>query len=258
MRKELASTYPVFFRGIRGVIMKIAVCDDEKEACAELRRLIRRERPDAEVVCFCSCRQLLMSGQRFPIVFMDVRTEGASGIEAAKALRRKDEAAVLIFVTALKEYVFEAFDVSAFHYLLKPVSEDKFREVFAKAWEEADRREQKRGEQVFFRTKSRSFTVPQKDILYVESRGRKVDIHTLRECVTVYATMNGLEEQLGSPFYRCHRGYLVNLARVAEYETDKILLENGETVLLAREKYAEFDRTYLEYLKSEGKARIIL
>ena len=238
--------------------MKIAVCDGEKETCAELRRLIRRERPDAEVVCFCSGRQLLTSRQRFPIVLMDVRMEGESGIETAKALRRKDETAVLIFVTALKEYVFEAFDVSAFHYLLKPVSEDKFRKVFAKAWEEAARREQKSGEQIFFRTKSRNITVPKGDILYVESRGRKVDIHTLRECVTVYATMSGLEEQLGSGFYRCHRGYLVNLARVAEYETNRILLENGEAVLMAREKYTEFDRTYIEYLKSEGKVRIIL
>lgn len=40
---------------------------------------------------------------------------------------------VVIFITGVKEYVFEAFDVSAFHYLLKPVEEKKFSEVFERA-----------------------------------------------------------------------------------------------------------------------------
>lgn len=239
-----------------GEIMKVAVCDDEKEMCAGLERLIRKQRPDVEVVFFGSGRQLLESRQRFSIVLMDIQMEGMSGIETAKALRMKDETAVLIFVTALKEYVFEAFDVSAFHYLLKPVSEDKFRQVFEKACEEAARRERENEEQIFFRTKRKSFTIPKRDILYVESRGRQVDIHTLRECVTVYATMAGLEEQLGENFYRCHRGYLVNLARVAEYETDRILLGNGETIFMAKEKYAEFVRVYLRYLKREGTTHV--
>lgn len=242
-------------RGDTGA-MRIAICDDEKEIREGLERLIRKQRAGDEVFLFSSGRQLLESRERFHIVLMDIQTEGTSGIETAKALRMKNETAVLIFVTALKEYVFDAFDVSAFHYLLKPVSEEKFRKVFEKACEEAQRREHESGEQIFFRTKSRNFTVQKKDILYVESRGRKVDIHTLKECITVYATMNNMEERLGESFYRCHRGYLVNLARVTEYEADRILLGNGETVFLAREKYSEFVKAYMRFLKKEGTIHV--
>ncbi len=236
--------------------MKIAICDDEKEICGQLKRLVLRQRADCEVFLFDSGRQLLEARQRFHIILMDIQMEGMSGIETAKALRMKDENAVLIFVTALKEYVFDAFDVSAFHYLLKPVSEDKFRKVFESACRQAQRREEEEEEQIFFRTRMRSFTLQKRDILYVESRGRKVDIHTVRECVTVYATMNGLGVQLGENFYRCHRGYLVNLSRVAEYEPDRILLCNGETVFMAREKYAEFVRVYMRFLKKGGVVRV--
>lgn len=236
--------------------MKIAICDDEKEMCSSLKRLVLKQRPDCEVSLFDSGRQMLQSRQRFQIVLMDIQMEGMSGIETARALRMKDENAVLIFVTALKEYVFEAFDVSAFHYLLKPVSGETFRRVFDRACREAEKRGREEAEQVFFRTRNRSFTLRKQDILYVESRGRKVDIHTVRECVTVYATMNSLEEQLGEGFYRCHRGYLVNLAHVSEYEPDRILLEGGETAFMARDKYTEFVRVYMRYLKEGGIARV--
>lgn len=240
-------------RGRQGVcegkIMKIAVCDSDRAAREKLERLIRRQRADAEVFHFASGQQLLESRQRFQIILMDVRPQGTGGMETARTLRMKDETAILIFVTASKEYAFEAFDVSAFHYLLKPVSEEKFRKAFEKACEEADRRARENDEQLIFRTKSRSVAVPKKEILYVESQGRKVDIHTRRECITVYGTMTGMEAELGGEFCRCHRGYLVNLAWVAEYEPGKILLKSGETIFMAKEKYAEFDRRYGQYLK---------
>lgn len=232
--------------------MKIAVCDSERATREKLEALIRRERADAEVFLFSSGRQLLEARQRFQMILMDVRSEGSGGIETARALRMKDERVILIFVTASREYAFEAFDVSAFQYLLKPVSEEKFRQVFGDACAEAERRAREKEEQLFFRTKSRNFTVPKGEILYVESQGRKVEIHTVRERITVYGTMAGMEERLGKDFCRCHRGYLVNLARVAEYEPGRILLENGETIFMAREKYGDFHKNYSRYLQCEG------
>ncbi|MCI9162465.1 MAG: hypothetical protein HFG59_04305 [Lachnospiraceae bacterium] len=61
--------------------------------------------------------------------------EGVNGIQAARALRDKKEEALLIFITGFKEYVFEAFDVAAFHYLLKPVEEKNLRRYLPKPWQ---------------------------------------------------------------------------------------------------------------------------
>ena len=175
-----------------------------------------------------------------------------NGMEIARTLRERREDTVLIFVTALKEYVFEAFDVSAFHYLLKPLAKDKFNSVFQEALKEAEKRIRGREESLFFQTKSRSFTLLKSEILYVENCRRKVDIHTLHQTESIYATMAHMEDLLGGGFYRCHRGYLVNMAYIARYSADSIHLHNGDTIYLSKEKYNDFVAAYMDYLKQGG------
>ena len=176
--------------------------------------------------------------------------EGTDGIETAKRLRQRDEDTILIFITGIREYVFEAFDVAAFHYLLKPIEVDKFREVFRRAGRELEKRKSKRRETVFIKTRNRSFSLEKDSILYIESRGKKVEIHTTGETIEAYASMNEMEGQLGGGFFRCHRGYLVNMAYVAEYDSGSITLNNEECVYLSKEKYGEFVKAYMRYLRN--------
>jgi DNA-binding LytR/AlgR family response regulator len=77
-----------------------------------------------------------------------------------------------------------------------------------------------------------------------------VEIHTAGATVEVYASMNETEGQLEYGFFRCHRGYLVNMAYVAEYDSGSITLNNGEHVYLAKEKYGEFVKAYIRYLRN--------
>ena len=236
--------------------MRVAICDDERESCNGLSLLIKRQEPDCEVACFHTCRQFLEAAQHFDILLLDIQMEEMGGIEVARALRGRGERTVLIFVTALKEYAPEAFEVSAFHYLLKPVVPEKFCRVFESACLQVRKLESQSAGQLFFQTKARSFTVPRDEVLYVESRRRKVEIHTRKENVTVYATMKHMEEQLGEGFYRCQRGYLVNMAYVTGYGAGFVRLQNGEAVYLAREKYSEFAKVYSEYLRQSGAALV--
>ena len=230
--------------------MRVAICDDDRESCARLRSLIKKQEPDCEVACFDTGKRFLEAKGHFDILLLDIQMEEMSGIEVARILRINQEKTILIFVTALKEYAAEAFEVSAFSYLLKPVEPEKFCRVFEDACREARKMESQSGEQLFFQTKARSFLVQKKEILYVESHKRKVEIHTLRENIQIYATMKNMEGQLGNGFFRCHRGYLVNLAYVAEYGTGVIRLQNGEDIYLAREKYSEFSKAYTKYLQT--------
>ena len=117
--------------------MKVAVCDEDRESLARLRRMVKEQEPDCEVVCFDSGRKFLEAGQHFDILLLEIQMAEISGLEVARALRAGRESTVLIFVTALKEYAPEAFEVSAFRYLLKPLSPEKFRRAFRDACREA-------------------------------------------------------------------------------------------------------------------------
>lgn len=230
--------------------MNIAICDDEEAIREQIKELVIKEKPGVCTELYETGDGLLAAGKQFDMVFLDIQMEGTDGIGTARKLRERDEDTILVFITGIREYVFEAFDVAAFHYLLKPVEEDKFREVFRRAERELDKRRKQQRETVFIKTRSRSFTLDADSILYVESRGKKVEVHAKGETIEAYASMNEMEGQLGESFYRCHRGYLVNMAYVAEYDSEGITLNNGECVYLAKEKYGEFVKAYMRYLRN--------
>ena len=108
------------------------------------------------------------------------------------------EDTVLVFITGIRDYVFDAFDLYAFQYLLKPIDEDKFAEVLERAVREAA----KKKERCVLFIKSRNLTLDQSEILYIESRAKKVEIHTkgAAQVIEIYAAMDELEGQLGENF----------------------------------------------------------
>lgn len=237
--------------------MKIAICDDEKQLCEQLRNFIWRQKMSRSIDAvdiYETGEELLAAEECYDIIFLDIQMAGINGIETSRRLRERKNEAVLIFVTGLKDYVFEAFDVAAFHYLLKPVREEKFVDVFERAVREAEKRKhpEARPEQLLIRRRIGSIRLDKAQILYIESRQRKVGIHTPRETLEIYATMKRLEKELGDRFYRCHRGFLVNLSHITGYTGDTITLYNGETIFLAREKYNEFVKVYMRYLRDGG------
>ncbi len=156
--------------------MNIAVVDDEEVIREQIGGFIKKRNPDFDISGFATGEGLLAAGKDFDIIFLDIQMEGIGGIEAARTLRQSGVDAVVIFITGIREYVFEAFDVSAFHYLLKPIEEQKFMEVLGRAAEEAGKRKGQREKQIFIRAKNQGYTLNLNSILYIESRGKKVEI----------------------------------------------------------------------------------
>lgn len=230
--------------------MNIAVVDNEKVIIEQISGLVRKQVPDCELECYAGGEELLAAGKQFDIVFLDIQMDGMNGIETARRLREEQGDIVLIFVTGNREYVFDAIDLYAFHYLLKPVDESKFREVLVRATEEVAKKKEKRG--LFI--KKKNLTLDQADILYIESRAKKVEIHTAgpKGIIEIYATMEELEGQLGKDFYRCHRSYIVNMAHITEYGNDSIIVTNGDEIYLAKKKYGDFVKAYMWYLQNGG------
>ena len=230
--------------------MNIAVVDDEKVIREQISSLIRKQMPDCCLASYAAGEELLASGTRFDIVFLDIQMDGMDGIEAARKLRAGQDGIVLIFVTGNREYVFDALDLYAFQYLLKPLDEGRFREVLGRAAGEAAKKKEKKG--LFI--KKKNITLDQSDILYIESRAKKVEIHTARakDAIEIYAAMDELEGLLGEAFYRCHRAYLVNMEHITEYDHDSITVMNGDKICLTKKKYGNFAKAYMWYLQNGG------
>lgn len=126
--------------------MRIAVCDDEKEIREMLEEKIIRYYPKAVISLYSSGEELLLAGSRPDILLMDIRMAGKNGMETAKEFRKACKDTIIIFVTALEEYVFCAFDVGAFHYLVKPFDDKKFEEVLRNAVKALEERESRKSD----------------------------------------------------------------------------------------------------------------
>lgn len=274
--------------------MKIAICDDEPEIRNDIERKIRLLYPETEILLYEDGKALLDAEAPFDIVFLDIRMEGMNGMEAARALRAAGSDAVIIFVTALEEYVYEAFDVGAFHYLVKPLDRGKFYEVLSKAVTQCQNRrrectnavagcrnaaaehqntgmnygntaagrpntgmnyrntaaEAARMEPgITVKTGAVTERIRLSEIYYLEVFNRKIILHKKKETVEFYGKMKEMEQRLGDDFMRTHRAYLVNLRYVRKYNAAEITLENGQTVLIAKQKYAQFVKQYMRYVR---------
>ena len=238
-------------------MIKIAICDDEANIRAYLSSLIRAQDCPCEIVEYASAGDCLADTQKIDLLFLDIELapsgSGLDGMALARKIRERATVTqpVIIFVTGYERYVFDAFDVGAFQYLLKPVNEEKFAQVFARAVEQiaANRENPQKGRVLTLQSANTSKTVPLDSIYYIESSNHRVELHLKNGEFACYAKIGDLELELQDQFFRIHKGYLVNLSYVAGYSKTEVTLTNGERLLLSKYKYQDFVKAYLHFLK---------
>ena len=236
-------------------MIRIAICDDEAPARAYLASLIRARDCPCEIVEYASASDCLAGSGEIDLLFLDIglNAAGPDGMELARKIREQSAATqpVIVFVTGYERYVFDAFDVGAFQYLLKPVDEEKFAQVFARAVEqiEAGRVQPQLSHALTLQSAGTSRTVPLDSIYYIESSNHKVVLRLKDGEFSCYAKIRDLEAELGDQFFRVHKGYLVNLAYVEGYSKTELTLTNGEKLLISKYKYQDFVKAYLRFVK---------
>lgn len=234
-------------------MIRAAICDDEAETRAYLASLIRAQNCSCEIAEYASAGDCLADHREIDLLFLDIELD-ASGLDGMALARKIRERAagtqpVIIFVTGYERYVFDAFDVGAFQYLLKPVDEEKFAQVFARAVAQIGTAREKPGRVLTLQSANTSKTVPLDSIYYIESSNHKVILHLKDGEFACYAKIGDLELELQDRFFRIHKGYLVNLSYVNGYSKGAVALSNGEKLLISKYKYQDFVKAYLRFLK---------
>ena len=238
-------------------MIRIAICDDEANTRAYLSALIWAQSCPCEIVEYASAGDCLADTQKIDLLFWDIELapsgSGLDGMALARKIRERATVTqpVIIFVTGYERYVFDAFDVGAFQYLLKPVDEEKFAQVFARAVKqiEAGRVQPQLSHALTLQSAGTSRTVPLDSIYYIESSNHKVVLRLKDGEFSCYAKIRDLEAELGDQFCRVHKGYLVNLAYVEGYSKTELMLTNGEKLLISKYKYPDFVKAYLRFVK---------
>lgn len=171
--------------------------------------------------------------KNYQVVFLDICMEGTNGIETARILRRADPDLLLVFVTSSPEYVWDAFPVHPFDYLLKPYREEKLfqladelRRVLFRAEPELE-----------VRIARQQVHLPLRKIQYAMAQNHYVRIVSDDgECRTV-STFSQVEQLLRAQenFLVCNRGVILNMDKVLRLDCDCFEMLDG-TCLPVRQK----------------------
>jgi len=226
--------------------MKIILCDDDPLTTRDIRRRIQSRYKEAEIVECKSGQELLSLLDFGDIIFLDVEMPELDGMETARRIRLRDKEVSIIFLTGFTDKVFEAFEVEAFRYLVKPVSDSDIFTAISKALERKEREKY-----LSIEIHGRRLEIPFSKIIYAEVFNRIIRLHTKTGKIDYYGKLTDLENELGQGFFRCHRSFLVNMSYVKSYDANDVLLLDDIKVPLSRKKYSSFIRAYIASIKGE-------
>lgn len=228
---------------------RLAICDDNQADAAYLQMLIEKWAKASGVILqaeiFPSAEAFLFRYEEeksFDLLILDIEMGRMSGVELAKKIRRVNRRIQIIFVTGYMEYIAEGYDVEALHYLLKPVTEEKFFDVLDRAKERAESGEK----ELCLSLPGEVVRIPLSEIRFLEVQRNYVTIYG-EEAYTVKKPLNELEAELDERFCRTGRSHIVNLHFVRRITRTQVILKDGRDLPLSRNFYEKINRAMIQY-----------
>ena len=233
-------------------MIRIAICDDEKHMSDHIRAMasdfFRKKNREIQLRTFLSGEELLNYDGQIDILFLDIQMNGVDGLETARKLRAGKFRGFLIFITVLKEMVFQSFEVQAYDYLVKPVDEKQFGKTMERLYTSMQNASE---DSLLVQQGYERRIVPKDEIVFCEIIDRKIYLNlTSGEVVDYYERIENLESKLDSHFFRCHRSYLINLKHLKGYKNGTAYMDNGKEVPVSRLRSKEFSSVVLQYMKN--------
>lgn len=235
---------------------RIAICDNETSQVNNLESRLSKYFSDADIQIEIDSygkgerliKAILNQSIEYQIIFLDIEMQGLNGIETARILRKVDKDFILIYVTSYEQYTLESFEVSPFRYLIKPVADEKLRDVLKSAIVDIT---EKRN-YLFYNVGSSHFQIRTDEILVLYSEfGRKIHVElNNKEDVSFYGKISLIEEQLPeSIFVKVNSGTIVNMHYIAAFSQGVITLINGENVSISRSRRKTVRFLYNQFIE---------
>ena len=233
-------------------MIRTMIAEDEPLARDKLRALIDDE-SDLALVGVAedgNSAVTLVDELKPDLLFLDVHMPGLSGVGALEQIRHRP---AVVFTTAHDQNALAAFELAAVDYLLKPFSQDRFREALARARRlltapATQNALERAGEalgtkpltRIFVRDRDAIRPIAVREADRFEARDDYVAVFSRGRNYLLNISMQKLEERLPpEQFVRIHRSHIINLDRIAAlhaHDAARMLVEmtDGSRVVASR------------------------
>ncbi|NBI91476.1 DNA-binding response regulator [Lachnospiraceae bacterium] len=233
-------------------MIHIAICDDEKHMSEHIRSFVsdffRKKNREISLRMFSSGEELLSYNGQIDILFLDIQMKDMDGMETARKLRAGQFRGFLVFITVLKEMVFQSFEVQAYDYLVKPVDNKQFEKTMERLYVSMQNACE---DSLLVQKGYERRIIPKDEIVFCEIIDRKIYLNLASGgVVDFYERIENLETKLDNRFYRCHRSYLINLKHLKGYKNGTAYMDNGKEIPVSRLRSKEFSGVVLQYMRN--------
>lgn len=232
-------------------MVNIAIVEDDKQQASQLENALKRyseefRTPLRTTVFYNAMSFLGKYAAEYDIIFMDILMPMMNGMDAARALREKDDKVMVIFVTNMQQYAIQGYEVGAFDYILKPVNYPEFKLKFTRALGKL--MPQKKAASVLIKSESGVVRLTPEQIIYVEVQQHHCIYHTKQGDYRQYQTMKSVETQLAEyGFARCNNFLLINLAYVSKIEGMNVHVD-GQVLPVSYPRKKQFSEKFSEFM----------
>ena len=236
----------------REIHMRVAVCDDEKIFRDEIKDAVysysNRFKLEIAIDEFIGGEQLLRSDARYDIIILDYKMQGIDGLATARELRERNINCTIIFLTSFPQFVYEAFEVSTFRFLEKPLNVETLHQAFDDYF-----RMFGNNYPILLQINRDTRNIETSSIVYLEASNKSCYVHLEKETLYCARTMASIDKMLPRGiFYRINKAFIVNFNYIKSYDGEYIHLKNGDRAPVSRKYLTPFKTAYREYVKSRS------
>lgn len=221
-------------------MINVAIVEDDQVCVERLQAFLKKFEKENDNIAFSVTQY--GNGKEFidnyssgkDIVFMDIEMPTMDGLKAAELLRQKDDDVILIFITHMQQYAIKGYEVSAFDFVIKPITYPSFSIKLKKA---INNRKHNTNLKIQITTSDGCVLIPLSSIRYIDVIGHDLTYYTETDKYTERASLSDIEEKLkGCGFSRCSRYCLVNLHYITSVNDDYVILGEEKIPLSRRYK----------------------
>lgn len=237
-------------------ILRVAYCEDETAQAEYVSDMIKnwgeRKNTACDVDLYGSAEEFLFEMDEaelfaYDLILLDISMQGMSGFSLAEKIRSTDKKVRLAFITSDADYVFRGYEVEAFRYIMKPVTQVKLDELLDSVSAQVG---EDMAEYVILEVSGQNRKIDKSDILYVEVDGHYTTIHCEKEEFTVKESFKDVLAMLNADatvFCRCHRSAAVNIDKVMRIGRELCRLKGGQELAVSRGMYEELNRAFIRH-----------
>ena len=235
-------------------MLKIAICDDEKEFCDSAERMLKLYMEEKGVSFQADTfgvpsdlADMTEKGTIYDIYLLDIYMPGVTGMSIATELRNRDIKSPIIFLTSSTDHALEAFGVDATHYLLKPYTKDSFYVGMDKAMQSIASH---KNDSVILKVDNDYRSILVSKLIYCEAEDKYQRLYLENgERLLIRISGTELYKQLSEfdSFYHCGRAHIINLNHISRVTPDGAVFKNGMQLSLPHTVLAGLRSAFFAY-----------